>query len=178
MAGKGRIHKLKDGTKIEIRPIEETDADKMFRFFDGLPEGDRLYLKFDVTDPALVKLRLETDVNENLYRIVAIHEDRIIGDGVLEWPSHGWLSHVGEIRAITSRDFRRNGLATILFRELFIYAVKEGLSKLETRMMPDQIAIIKCVEKLGFEKEGILPEFAMDLHRKLHDLVIMSVNLK
>ncbi|MHC4941418.1 MAG: GNAT family N-acetyltransferase [Planctomycetota bacterium] len=168
---------LNDGSEVEIRPLTEGDFDKSVRFFKELPGEDRLNLRVDVSDPEVIRQRLKCDDYEDVFRLVALHEDRIVGDGVLQWPKFGWTSHVGEIRAITSADFRRKGLATILFRELFIHGVREGLEKIEARIMVDQTSARACVEKLGFTEEGILPGFAMDISGKIHDLVIMSTNV-
>jgi RimJ/RimL family protein N-acetyltransferase len=168
---------LNDGSEVEIRPLTEEDFDRSVHFFKELPEQDRLNLRVDVSDPEVIRQRLKCDDYQNVFRIVALHEDRIVGDGVLQWPKYGWTSHVGEIRAITSSDFRRKGLATILFRELFLHGVREGLEKIEAKMLVDQTSARACVEKLGFTEEGILPGFAMDAGGKIHDMVIMSTHV-
>jgi len=152
----GQIHKINDGTEVIIRPLTREDYDKSLRFFIELPEEDRLHLRVDVRDPEVVRRRLDCEEYQNVFRIVAEFGDRIVGDGMLEWPKFGWMAHVGELRAITSKDFRRRGLATLLFRQLFIYGVRQGLEKFEARMMADQVSIRRCVERLGFTEEGIL----------------------
>ncbi|MBU0754738.1 MAG: GNAT family N-acetyltransferase [Planctomycetes bacterium] len=177
MQEKGQIRILNDGSEVEIRPLSMDDLDASIQFFKDLPEEDHLFLRVDVTDPETVKRRLACEENENVFRLAAFFKHRIVGDGVLQWPKSGWTSHVGEIRAITSSDFRRKGLATILFRELFLYGVREGLEKIEARMLNTQTSARACVEKLGFTEEGILPDFAMDLSGKVHDLVILSTQV-
>lgn len=177
MEEQGQIRILNDGSEVTIRTLTLDDAEHSLRFFRELPEEDRLYLRRDVTDPDTIERRLTCDGNLDAFRLAAFFEDRIVGDGVLQWPKFGWMSHVGEIRAITSADFRRKGLATILFRELFIHGVREGLEKIEARVLNSQTSARACVEKLGFAEEGILPGFAMDLSGKIHDLVIMSTQV-
>jgi L-amino acid N-acyltransferase YncA len=113
----------------------------------------------------------------NLFRIVAHHEDRIVADASLYWPKHGWLSHVAEARIIIAKDFQRLGLGSILYRKLFIQAVKENLLKIEAYMMPQQTGAKRCVEKLGFKEEGRLPGFVKDIHGNLQDLIIMAANV-
>jgi RimJ/RimL family protein N-acetyltransferase len=178
MVEQGQIHTIADGTKVLIRNLTEEDFDKSFKFFTDLPEEDRFYLRVDVTDPEIVRHRLKCEEYLNVFRIVAEEEGRIVGDGVLEWPKFGWMAHVGELRTLVSEDFRRRGLATLLFRQLFIRGVREGLEKFEARMMVDQVRARKCVEKLGFTEEGILPGFVMDLKGESHDLVIMSSDVE
>jgi RimJ/RimL family protein N-acetyltransferase len=178
MVEQGQIHTITDGTEVLIRPLTEEDFDKSFKFFSDLPEEDRLYLRVDVADPEVVRRRLKCEEYLNVFRIVAEEAGLIVGDGVLEWPKFGWMAHVGELRAIVSKDFRRRGLATLLFRQLFIHGVREGLEKFEARMMVDQDRARRCVEKLGFTEEGILPGCAMDLKGETHDLVIMSSSVE
>lgn len=181
MARKVHYHTLKDGSGVWIRALNGEDCDRCYRFFNELPEEDRLYLRFDMTDPEIVRMRLQRYEAEKIFHIGAFADEgmeRLVGEGSLEWPSFGWLSHVGSLRAITARTHRRKGLATVLFRDLFIQAVKEGLEKAEARMPREQQDAVGCLEKLGFTEEGILPGFVLDLHGVPHDLLIMSVNLE
>lgn len=178
MKSTGQVHKLKDGTEVTIRPLTPDDYEASLLFFRMLPEEDKIYLRLDVDDPDVVKLRLQGDELEHAFRIAALEGDRIVADGVIQWPRFGWMSHVGEIRTIVAKDFRRRGLAAILFRELFIHGVREGLEKIEARMMPDQVSARRCVERLGFKEEGLLPGFALDVNDKVHDLVIMSTDVE
>jgi L-amino acid N-acyltransferase YncA len=165
---------LNDGTEVLIRELTPEDYDQSLQFFKELPESDRQYLRVDVTDPEVVKKRLQPTPLENSFRIAAVVDGRIIGDGVIMWPKFGWMSHVGELRAMVDRNFRRKGLASALFRELFVLGIKQGLKKLEARMLPEQKSTINCVEKIGFTQEGILPGCAMDSKGVIHDIVIMS----
>jgi RimJ/RimL family protein N-acetyltransferase len=176
MEAERQVHTLTDGTEVQIRGLEPTEEDfeRYFRFFSELPEEDRLYLQVDVTDPEVVRLRLKTNPLMIVYRVVVLQEDRIVADATLRSPKAGWMSHVGEIRIIIARDFRSKGLASMLYRKLFIQAVRQGLEKIEAHMTPQQGAARKCVERLGFREEGILPGFVMDIHGNLQDLVIMS----
>jgi RimJ/RimL family protein N-acetyltransferase len=170
-------HELKNGKKVVVRPLREDEFEASFRFFCELPEEDRLYLRIDVTDPEVVRRRMKPSPILNLFRIVALHEDRIVADATLLWPKHGWMSHVGEVRIIIAEDFQRLGLGSILYQKLFIQAVKQELQKIEAHMMPQQTGALKSVMKLGFKEEGRLPGFVKDIHGDLQDLIIMSANV-
>ena len=174
----GQIHPLKDGLDVEIRPLHEDDYEKSLRFFRDLPEADRTYLRVDVTDPEVVRQRMKGSPLENVFRLIALDGDRIVADGDLRWPDHGWMSHVGEVRVIIAKEYRRRGLASLLYRQLFIQAVKSGMEKLEVLMMPQQISARKCVEKLGFTEEGLLKGFVKDGKGNLQDLLIMSTKVE
>jgi RimJ/RimL family protein N-acetyltransferase len=177
MVKKGQVHQLKNKSKVTIRPMVEDDFNRTLQFFKELPQKDILYLKVDVTDPEVVRQRLKTNPMENVFRIVALNDDKIVADATLRWPKSGWMSHVGEIRVIIAKPFRRIGLASILYQTLFVQAVKMGLEKLEAEMTPQQLSARKSVEKLGFKQEGTLPKFVKDIDGNLQDLIIMSVNV-
>jgi L-amino acid N-acyltransferase YncA len=177
MSEQGQKHKLKNGTEVLIRPSTTDDFEKSLAFFQELPETERLYLRVDVTNPEVVRERLNPPALEHAHRIVALEGDRIVADATLLWPQFGWMSHIGELRVIVNKEFRKHGLATVLFRQLFIFAVKQGLEKLQVKMMPQQEAARSCVERLGFTEEGVLPGFVLDIHGKRQDLVLMSINI-
>ena len=46
---------LKDGSKLVLRPMVAEDEAALLAFFQGLSEGERLYLRDDVTDPEVVR---------------------------------------------------------------------------------------------------------------------------
>lgn len=168
---------LKDGTEVRLRPSRLEDFEKSLRFFQDLSEEDLLYLRLDVTDPEVVRARLKTDPFYNVFRLVVEKDDRIVADATLRWPKAGWTAHVGEARIIIAPDFRRKGLASILYRELFVQAVKLGLEKIEAHMMPQQVSARRCLEKLGFQEEGVLQGFVKDRDGMLQDLVVMSTEV-
>jgi RimJ/RimL family protein N-acetyltransferase len=167
---------LKDGEKVLVRAMGEDDFEKSFSFFSELPEEDRLFLRTDVSNKEVVARRLSAEGwdKEVCYNLIAEKEDRIIADARLCRPKHGWTSHTASLRYVVARDFQHKGLGTILARELFVIAVKQGIKKIETEIMEDNTAAIKSVEKLGFLREGTLKDFVTDIHGRKHNLVIMS----
>jgi len=56
--------KLKDGSTVTLKPFERKDKEALFTFFQRLPEGDRIFLKDDVSDPAIID-RWATELNYN-----------------------------------------------------------------------------------------------------------------
>jgi len=46
---------LRDGTAVNIRQMTSADADRIVAFARALPEADRLFLRADITDPAVVR---------------------------------------------------------------------------------------------------------------------------
>ena len=47
--------KLKDGTRVVIRPMTTDDRDRSIRFFEALPEEDRAYLRADTSRSEVIE---------------------------------------------------------------------------------------------------------------------------
>jgi len=113
-----------------------------------------------------------------VYAILALtEEDRVVGDGTLHMNLHGWRRHVGEVRVVVSPEFQRQGLATALIRELVNQASVLGLKKLEAQILDSQEGARIAFEQLGFREEARLRAHALDVHNRLHDLLILTHNV-
>jgi len=167
---------LKDGTEVLLRLMEKEDFEDLLAFFRSLPEEDRMFLKEDVTDPAVVKRWVDSLDYETVLPILAIIGGKIVGDATLHMQTHGWMRHVGEIRMVVAREYQGKGIGTVLARELFFNAVRLGLAKIEAMVMEDQVGAIKALQRLGFKKEATLKDGVLDLKGKKHNLIILSHN--
>ncbi len=79
-----KTERMKDGTEVTIRRLVPDDIDKLMEFYGSLPEEDRKYLKFDVTDRKVVAKRLRRVESGDDIRIVAIHGGVVVASGALE----------------------------------------------------------------------------------------------
>ncbi len=169
---------LSGGSKIEFRAIARGDLDEACRFYKDLPEQDRKYLRFDVTDREAVDQRIR--LNERwgkLRRLVAVEKGRIIGTGVLEL-HEGWKGHVAEMRLIVGQDQRRKGLAKLIAGELFKIAAAEQVEEIVVQMMQPQDAAHGIFKRLGFRDEIVLRDHVRDQTGAKQDLRIMRCPLK
>ncbi|MGD2294710.1 MAG: GNAT family N-acetyltransferase [Candidatus Aminicenantes bacterium] len=169
---------LKDGSKIVIRNLARTDLDKLMDFYRSLPEGDRKYLRVDVTDRSVIEQRIKKTRSGDLIRIIALHEEEIIADGALHLSTEDWRKHQGELRVIVSRPYRRKGVGMILMRELYFLAAEKKVKQVVARIMRPQAAAKKICRKLGFKEELIIPDYVRDRAGRAQDLVIMICNMK
>ena len=46
---------LKDGRTVVLRPLAKGDFEKLYAFFQAVPDEDRLFLRDDICDPDLVR---------------------------------------------------------------------------------------------------------------------------
>jgi L-amino acid N-acyltransferase YncA len=169
---------LKDGTRVIIRDLHKEDLDKLMKFYRSLPPDDRVYLKVDVTKRKVVEERMKLIEEGTIFRIIAIHNDEIVGDGMFEISKEEWRKHQGELRVIVARPFQRKGLGMLMFRELHSLALKKDIDKIVVKMMKPQKGAINICKKLGFHKETIIPNYVWDQEDKPQDLVIMSCKPK
>ncbi|MBE0712105.1 MAG: GNAT family N-acetyltransferase [Candidatus Aminicenantes bacterium] len=173
-----KTERMKDGTEVMIRRLAPNDIDKLMEFYGSLPEEDRRYLKFDVTDRKVVAKRLRRIENGDDIRVVAVHGGVIVASGALELSGEAWSKHQGEIRVVIARPFQQRGLGTILIRELYFVAVQNQLTTIIARMMRPQTGALKIFRRLGFREESILPDFVKDLGGGSQDLIVMRCEVK
>ncbi len=168
---------LRDGTAITLRPMVRDDRDGLRDFFQRLSPEDRQFLKDDVARPEIVEDWTRDLDYDRVLPILALHEERIVGDATLHRQPHGWMRHVGEVRVSTDPFFRRRGLATVLAREIFYLALQAGLDKMVAEVAADQVAALKVFGRLGFQQEARLAGQIVDLHGRKHDLVILTTDI-
>ena len=169
---------VKDGSTLLLRPFEKKDTDALFAFFVKLPESDRLFLKDNVTDRAVIE-RWSTELNyEKVFPILAWKGNEVVGDATLHKNLGGWMKHVGSIRIVIAREFQRKGLGSVLANELFLRALKSGLEKIVAEMMETQQGTKKVFEKLGFMEEAVLRGQVRDQMGVRHDLLVLTKDLE
>ena len=173
-----KTERMKDGTEVTIRRLVANDIDRLMEFYGSLPEEDRKYLKFDVTDRKVVAKRLRRIESGDDIRIVAVHGGVIVASGALELSGEAWSKHQGEIRVIIARPFQHRGLGAIMIRELYFIAVQNQITTIVARMMRPQAGAQKIFRRLGFREGSMLPDFVKDLGGESQDLIIMRCEVK
>jgi GNAT superfamily N-acetyltransferase len=173
-----KTERMKDGTEVTIRRLVANDIDRLMEFYGSLPEEDRRYLKFDVTDRKVVAKRLRRVESGDDIRIAAVHGGVLVASGALELSGEGWSKHQGEIRVMVARPFQHRGLGTIMIRELYFIAVQNKIETIVARMMRPQAGAQKVFHRLGFRDETMLPDFVKDLQGGSQDLIVMTCDVK
>ncbi|MBN2431279.1 MAG: GNAT family N-acetyltransferase [Acidobacteria bacterium] len=166
--------RLRDEGVFSIRPLRLDDFNAFLMFSRDIPPEDRLFLRRDVSDPEVVQKMIAESQSESEIWLVTLKDQRIVAQGSIQRSLHGWMRHVGEMRLVVARDFQRRGLGSLLARELFICAIGLKIEKVMAKMAIEQLPSIKCLEKLGFQKEVVLHNYIKDLNGLYHDMLIMS----
>ena len=112
---------------------------------------------------------------DSILPIVAVSADgKIVADATLHMVQRGWRRHVGEVRGVVAEEYRRQGVATALVRELVEQASVRGLKKLKAEILDSQTGAFKVFQRMGFKEEARLKQHALDLDDQLHDVLILT----
>lgn len=169
---------LKGGFKAQLRPLEREDEEDFFKFFQQVPEEERLFIKHRVEDRDVIrKWCSEIDYLAKL-PILAIHDSMVVGAATLHQPQGGWKRHIGRVSVLVLPNYRGRGLARRMVSEISNLAQHAGLDFVEAEFISGQEAAIKMFGILGFAPIVSLPKYVRDLQGKSHDYTLMSMKLK
>jgi len=169
------IHrKMKSGDELELRPPEKDDEQRLIDFFTVVPPEDLLFLKEDVTDPAVIKGWLSDMNHDRVFPLLALSGDKVVADGTLHRNTFGWSKHVAEVRVVVARDWQRKGVSQIVVRELVARAIDTGVEILEVNVLEGQHGALRAFERIGFKVETVLKNRATDRTGRKRDVLVMT----
>ncbi|MBB3085962.1 GNAT family N-acetyltransferase [Geodermatophilus sabuli] len=159
--------------------VELTDAhcDALVRFFADLPEGDRTFIRDDVTDVDVVR-GWAAGGTPGVRRWVAVDGDAAVTGYVAVLRLPGWSDHVGELRLVVSPCARGAGLGRELARHALVQAVEDGLAKLVVEVVAEQGAALALFTDLGFTGEALLVDHIRDRDGQLRDLLVLAHHVR
>ena len=153
---------------VDLKP-EHCDA--LLRFFEALPEGDRTFIKEEVTDQAIVQAWAAGE--DEVRRWLSTDGDDVCGYVAL-YRSPGWSDHVGEIRLVVAPGRRGGGLGRALARHAVVQGLESGLTKLVVEVVAEQGAALALFTALGFSGEALLRDHIRDRSGQLRDLMVLA----
>jgi GNAT superfamily N-acetyltransferase len=169
---------LKGGFRCRLRPLEVGDEMAFHEFFLAVPERERMFIKHRVTEPATIRDWCQNiDLGRNL-PLLALADDRIVGDATLHQQLGGWKRHVGRVSVLVHPQYRGRGLAKRLVTEILEIARRTGLEKVEAEFIAEQEAAIRMFGMLGFSPLVRLPAYVKDMQAVAHDYVLMGLDLE
>lgn len=166
------------GEKVRLRPIERDDLPRYVEWFAD-PEVRRhlaLYLPFSLAqeerwfENLLERLERREDV------VLAIETAEGVHIGNVGLHRIGWRNRNAELGiAIGERSYWNQGYGTDAIRTLLGLAFREmNLHRVFLRVDADNARGIRCYEKAGFRREGVLRE-AVFKEGAYHNQYIMSI---
>ncbi|HEY8171947.1 MAG TPA: GNAT family protein [Dehalococcoidia bacterium] len=166
--------RLSDGTEIGLRLLTGDDREALLAFTTSLSDHDKLFLRTDVTDPAVIEQWLYNIGLGNTVTIAAEQNGAVVGYGSLHLSATPWSRHVGELRVVIGGSVRGKRLGRALTEAIFAQAIDRGIEKMIAQMTIDQKGAIATFEELGFKAEALLRDHVKDRKGEKHDLLVYS----
>jgi GNAT superfamily N-acetyltransferase len=159
---------------LTVRPMTGRDKAALVAFFKRLPVDERQLFKDDVTSPATIQGWIRNLDYGNILPLLAFDGKRIVADATLHRDRRGWSRHVAKIRLALDPAFRGAGIARALVREFIDLAKPLGIAILNAEILPRMKGALKLFEEVGFTCVATLPQHAIDLTGRVHDILHYS----
>jgi L-amino acid N-acyltransferase YncA len=166
------------GRTVGLRLMTGADAPLLLAFAQSLPADDLLFLRTDITDPAVVAQWVRTLEAGRAVTVIAEAAGEVAGYASLHYSETAWHRHLGEIRMHAGARHRSQGLGRALAGEIFAIARELALRKLVAQMTVDQRGAIATFERLGFRAEALLRDFVLDRAGRTRDLLVMAYDVE
>ena len=170
--------KLKDGTKVLLRPMVPEDQDALYEFFKAVPREDARYLRDDVSSRLLVEKWAKNLNYEKTLPILALKDDVVIGDATINRRRFGWKWHLGTVRVFVHKEYRNVGLGHLMIGELVDIAFKLGIEKLIVEIPDLGAAAINAFTRAGFYRVAVIPNMVKDRENMPVDVVVMMKDVR
>lgn len=125
---------LRDGTTVQIRPLERADELALADFLAALSLRSRAFRFFSAGVSPDVAARRSVDLDyPNSFALVALQGDRIVGHAMYA----RLPSDAVEVAFAVADELHGHGLGTILLGEISEAAAANGFAALEAEVLPD-----------------------------------------
>jgi len=167
-------HSFPGGVRVHFRPVKATDEDMMKDLFYRLSEQS-VYQRFfqslrSMPHRGLVHF-VHVDYSSEM-AIVGIVQDpqqpereEIIGVGRYFMDR---ATNIAEVSYIVRDDYQRRGIGTFLIRYLSRIARNSGVEGFVAEILPDNMAAMKVLHKIGLPVETVISEGSYRLSVNFH----------
>jgi GNAT superfamily N-acetyltransferase len=170
--------RLRDGTPVVVRPLNRRDDSRLQKFFQIVPEEERLFVKQPIADPALFRQWCRQPDFERNLPLLMLHGKKIIGEATLHQRGGGWKRHIGLVTLLTHPEYRGRDVSKVLVTELIQLARHCGLSRLEAEVNGERKIARHVLAQLGFNELMNLPDYVLDMKAVTHDYVLLGRTLR
>ncbi|RNI19475.1 GNAT family N-acetyltransferase [Flexivirga caeni] len=137
--------------------------------FAGLPEGDRTFIKEDVSSASVAAWP-----DAPGWRWVDVAGDGAIDGFAALLPLSGWSDHVAELRLVVAPRARGRGIGRLLAQHAVTAAIRLGLLKVVVELPAVQERTTEMFLGLGFSGEALLRDHFRDRDGNLQDLIMLA----
>jgi L-amino acid N-acyltransferase YncA len=159
---------------FSVRPLKAEDESALVEFFRKLPVDERQLFKDDVTRAETIRGWVRNLDYANILPLLVLEGKAVVADATLHRDKRGWSRHVGKLRISIDPDRRGRGLAKQLVQEFLSLAPTLGVAILHAEVLDVQKGAQVLFDSLGFHEVAVLPQHAIDLAGRVHDVRIWS----
>jgi len=152
---------LPDGRLVTIRCAVPDDAPALIDCLKRVG-GESSYLTFGPEGRGLDEVELravlaEAHLKDNALALVALDDDRIVGNLLFEGGSRSRIRHGGEFGISVLQAYAGKGVGRAMLEVLIGWAELSGVvRKLDLRVRSDNLGAIRLYERLGWKIEGLI----------------------
>ncbi len=170
--------RLKDGSKVLLRPMVKQDGEALYEFFKAVPDEEARYLSDDVKSRRVIeKWARHLDYTKTL-PILAFKRTAIIAEATIKRRRFGWKWHLGTIRIFVHNDYRNIGLGELMADELSRIAYRLEIEKFIVEVPDTSTAAINMFIKSGFHLAAVIPNMVKGRQNRPVDLVVLTKDIK
>lgn len=171
-----KVKTLPNGARLLLRPLTKGDKQSLVALFARASKEDLEYFRSDAGDAAVVEGWVDNLNLEQVFPLVAVVDDKIVGEATLHFGEY-YRRHRAWVRIFLDRDYRRQGIGTLMLLTLIEIARQVGMHQLFAEVLTSQSQIIKAFEGLGFRNEVTLSDYFMMDSGETLDMAILVLRL-
>jgi RimJ/RimL family protein N-acetyltransferase len=171
-----KLKTLPSGKRLLLRPLSKEDKQSLVDLFARASEQDLQYFRSDAGDPDVVRSWVDDLDLRRVFPLVAMVNDTMVGEATLHFGEH-FHRHLAWVRIFLDRDYRRQGIGTLMLRCLIDVARRVGLQQLYAEVVLTQPQVVKAFENLGFRHEVTLEDYFIADDGETLDMAIMVLRL-
>lgn len=171
-----KVKTLPSGSRLLLRPLTKEDKEDLVDLFARASEQDLEYFRSDAGSPEVVRGWADNLDLKNVFPLVAVVDDRIVGDATLHFGEH-FHRHLAWVRVFLDREYRRQGIGTLMIRSLIDVARRVGMHQLYAEIVTTQPQVIKAFEDLGFHHRVTLEDYFITDAGEPLDMAILVLPL-
>jgi GNAT superfamily N-acetyltransferase len=156
--------------------LTKDDKQSLVDLFARASKEDLEYFRSDAGDAAVVEGWVDRLNLQQVFPLVAVVDDKIVGEAMLHFGEH-YRRHRAWVRIFLDRDYRRQGIGTLMLLTLIEIARQVGMHQLFAEVLTSQSQIIKAFEGLGFQNEVTLSDYFMMDSGETLDMAILVLRL-
>jgi RimJ/RimL family protein N-acetyltransferase len=164
--------------EVDIKPLKTSEIPKLMTLFKTLEDQAISRLPWNVNDPnhaRIVKRQLE---DGRAHFLTAWHNDEIIGSISLHQNTALWTRHNGSVVFVSHPDYRRYGIASVLFEQIIPFAESMDIEKIYAQLTKDNVQGIRMLKHFGFTREATFKDHIKDRYGRYIDMRVYTLDLE